>query len=892
MSYVFSEFIKILTKPIHSDPTFASKRTEAKNNEISLSAIDFCWNFVDSEGVLETAKVDFEKFLSSSDIKISTDGIPFSVEFQENLHQEEHIISVTKSSVKLSASDTEGIRRGLIFIEDEMKRRCGTFLPLGEIRRKPFIKKRISRCYFTPPSHASNEGLENELAMDADFYPDEYLNRLAHDGINALWLGACFRDILKSEIIPEYGADSDRRIEKLRQIVKKCKRYGIGIYLFSVEPASTYKNPVLKNNPELIGGKGWGGTNQLFCISTENGEKYLREAIKRLFTEVPGLAGFIGITTGECLSACGSDIDFNCPRCKKKYGTHANTLAATEKIIVEEMAEVAPSAEFISWTYSQRAWSDEDVAESCELRDKRVIHMQNFEDLGRPVQLGRERLAIDYWLSYVGPGELMKKSITINQANGIRTYAKIQACSSHEISTIPYVPAPGILYDKFSYMRENSIDGVMLCWYFGNYPCLMNKSACELSFEPYMTTKLDFLRHIAGIYFGENVDLAVKSFAKFEEGYKNYPVNVAFEWYGPMQDSPAAPLYLLPRDRSMPESWLCGESLGGDRIGEALLDGHTLEEALELCQRMHEDFSIGAGHLSSINGFTDEIRDIQSVSSALAILFKSGYNTLKFYSTRHKLALSVGDSNSNLDILENIVREEINNSKILCELSKNDKRLGFHPEAHGYKFSPDLLEKRIEALHTILKTEFPVVRKRIDANLTPIEFYLGNSKNSQKLVINAGEDFLFKSVKDKAHTSLSVSEKCGKLTITLTLFDESDDYINVYPEFHLFHPSAPFTLKGGLLNYPDNNQYSFCGEFAEKRRKALSIEYKKNGDVSKYIISFSRKDFDILENEPVRIAAERHGKHNESLLPHKNLKSRLIFGSREPSDYIFIIKQF
>ncbi len=51
----------------------------------------------------------------------------------------------------------------LIYIEDEMKRRFGTFLQIGAIERLPFIKNRISRCYFTPASHAAIEELENEL---------------------------------------------------------------------------------------------------------------------------------------------------------------------------------------------------------------------------------------------------------------------------------------------------------------------------------------------------------------------------------------------------------------------------------------------------------------------------------------------------------------------------------------------------------------------------------------------------------------------------------------------------------------------------------------------------------------------------------------------------------
>lgn len=886
---IYARFLKDLTKPLHSKPEFRNTKREAKDDEVSLSEISLLIAFPDPENLLESAFRDFDRFLSAAGIKKSPFGIPLSINYIEGNEKEEYIINVSRKNVTLSSSDTEGIRRGIIFIEDEMKRREGHFLPLGEIRRKPFIKKRISRCYFTPPSHASNDGLKNELEYDVDFYPDEYLNRLSHDGINGLWLGASFRDILKSDIIPEYGKDSYRRLKKLREIVKKCKRYGIGIYLFSVEPASVYNNPNLEKHPDLLGGYGWGGRNRMFCISTNEGERYLRESVKKLFVEVPDLAGFINITTGECLSGCGSDVTFNCPRCLKKYGSHAKTLCATEKIIAESMADVNPNAEFISWTYSQRAWQKNDIEEACRIRDKKVIHMQNFEDLGLPIQLGEERIAIDYWLSYVGPGELMKDTVSINNERSIRTYAKIQACSSHEISTVPYVPVPGILYDKFSYMREHKIDGVMLCWYFGNYPCLMNKCTCELSFEPNLTTKLDFLHRIASIYFGSDASIAVEGLLKFEEGYKNFPVNLAFEWYGPMQDSVIAPLYLIPKDKPMPESWLCTASPGGDRIGESLLDGHTLEEAVTLCESMYDFCSKGAKHLSTVTATTDEAQDIISVASAISLIFKSGYNTLKFYNIRHKLAIGEQNAREALKELEDVVKEEISNSEELIKLCRSDNRLGFHSEAHGYKFSVDTLYERIDSLKELLSNEFPVVQERISERLAPIEFYLGESEGYQRLILNSHKEFVFASSSETAYTRLTAKESDGTITLTFILEDENEDVLTIKPEFHLFHPSAPFTLSSGTLHYPDNNQFSFFGKRAEKRRKDISCEYIKGAKESIYNVSFKRCSFGISSKEPIRISVERKGLHNETLLPRIQGKDRLIFGNTHPREYLFIV---
>ena len=56
-----------------------------------------------------------------------------------------------------------------------------------------------------------------------------------------------------------------------------------------------------------------------------------------------------------------------------------------------------------------------------------VMLMQNFEDAGFAEQLGVERQAIDYWLSYTGPSVMF--DVTAEQANksGKHLFAKMQA---------------------------------------------------------------------------------------------------------------------------------------------------------------------------------------------------------------------------------------------------------------------------------------------------------------------------------------------------------------------------------------------------------------------------------------------------------------------------------
>jgi len=44
----------------------------------------------------------------------------------------------------------------------------------------------------------------DELSDDVDYYPDEYLNKLAHESINGLWLTVEFKDLCLLHLMPNY----------------------------------------------------------------------------------------------------------------------------------------------------------------------------------------------------------------------------------------------------------------------------------------------------------------------------------------------------------------------------------------------------------------------------------------------------------------------------------------------------------------------------------------------------------------------------------------------------------------------------------------------------------------------------------------------------------------
>ena len=389
---------------------------------------------------------------------------------------------------------------------------------------------------------------------------------------------------------------------------------------------------------------------------SESAQKYLYESVNSIFRAVPDLGGMINITHGErpttCLSAIPSTSagHIDCPRCsdKARYEILAASLSAMEK----GMHDAAPGAELISWLYMPQPQNYR-TGDSYSLAEwvydipahtpKGVILQFNFESGVRKTVFGKEMVGGDYWISNPGPSSRFERVAETARKNGTQVSAKIQTGCSHEVATVPYVPVPSLLYRKFSEMRRLGVSHTMLCWYFGNYPGLMNKVASELTFEPFPKDEDTFLQRLALLYWKkDDVSKVVKAWKYFGKGYENYPLTNMFQYYGPMHDGPVWPLFLKPADAPLSPTWQIGSSVtrkpwppSGDRIGECLGDILTLGETTELARRMSTSWDRGVALLDELEprygNDPDRILDI-GIAKALGIQFRSGYNISPFLS--------------------------------------------------------------------------------------------------------------------------------------------------------------------------------------------------------------------------------------------------------------------
>ncbi len=818
-------FIEDLKKPLHvKAPDYYGKR-EIGENEIDAHGIYLDTLYPDDpDGLLETVYSDIKLFFDI--YGIAGDKYPIKIEKGETECFEAYTVTVSADGIVVTANDTEGVRRALIWIEDELRRRENAYLEPGTTKRVPHIRSRITRCYFSPINRPPKFG--DELSDDIDYYPEEYLNRLMHDGANGVWIYTRFSDILPSSIIAEHGKGYEPRIAKLNRVIEKCRRYGIGVYVFAIEPVALNET-LAKKYPELCGAPTH--SNQTtFCANSEMGKAFCKEAGERLLQLAPGLRGFISITYGERQTSCSSSPEYyKCPRCGHK--SHGEVLSAALEALRSGVRDINPNFETVSWTYGARermVRSDDwrkDIRDYVRYSPSDVMLCQNFEDIGFEEQLGELRMGEDYWLSYIGPSELFEITAKEALATGKHMFAKMQVCCSHEIASVPYVPVPGLIFKKYKAAHELGVEGVMQCWYFGNYPCMMSKAAGELAFEDF-TDEDKFLEGLAGIYWGRSkAPAVVKAWKAFEASYRQYPLNIMFSYYGPMHDSVVWKLALKPKNFSLARTWQGIDPIDGDRIGESLLNGHTLDEALTLLNRMCDNWDDGMEAFAAVESENEDEFEQRSVAETIQLLFASGRNILEFYKLREMLGRKIGDAGEILARMRDIVESEIENSRAMIPLCENDNRLGYHSEAEGFKFFPAKLEDRITQLEELLETEFPEVEQRVKDGKVPLEYYEGieDAPDVKRYTMSdvGLENAKWEAIGDTNNSRFRIAY--DDKHIYLELCSDGDVCFKLCPEYNLMWPDAYINIEKDGKMWFDIGAFLYNSLFGEREKR----EYDK-----------------------------------------------------------------
>ena len=711
--------------------------------------------FPDPKGLLETAYDDLNLFLKAGEVPVGSGGFVIETNHDSGMEKEAFIIETNASSCRITAGDTEGIRRGVYYLEDQMLQANGPFLKTGITKKTAEIKRRITRCPFAPIKRPPNR--RDELLDTVNYYSDNYLNRLAYEGVNGLWITVeLFNELVPSAFtINKDSIDAEKRFKKLNDVIQSCLRYGIRTYVFFIEPRIDYHGmPVvdIEKYPELKGANG-----AFFCPNSPEAYRYLYETVHTIFSKAPDLGGIINISHGERGTTCASSLaattsyegHINCPRCqhKKPWEILHASLTPMEK----GMHDVSPDAELISWLYMpqpQNYNAGDDYSLGNWVYDipahtpENVILQFNFESGVTKDEFNKLSVGGDYWISTPGPSERFVRIANTAKENGTLTSAKIQTGNSHEMATVPYVPVPTLLYQKFNAMKQLGVTHTMLSWLIGSYPGIMTKGAGLLSMNAY-DDEASFLESLASIFVKkEDVPAMVKVWELFGEAYSQYPLTNMFQYYGPMNSGIVWPIYLIPQDKYLSPTYQIESRYqalnqanfvwppSGDRIGECLGGVLTLDETVALCKQMVEKWEAGINILNDIGKkyVCDHNYALDmTVAKAIGIQIRNSYHILRFYSVRERLfrTSSLPQQLEMLQEMEHLVQEEIRQSKEMIVLCNKDPRLGYHGDAEGYTYYPAKIAWRIEQLKNVLAKDFPTVKQMISNNEALFPAYTG-----------------------------------------------------------------------------------------------------------------------------------------------------------------------
>ena len=447
------------------------------------NSLDLCakWvtekNFPDPEKLLDSAYSALERFAAGNISGTPDNQLVITTELDKSCSSEEYSITVSDSGITLCAADTEGIRRAVYALLDMCRSASTPALEYQTIRRKPWLKNRISRCFFGPIKRPPF--FRDELTDDIDYYPEPYLDRLAAEGVNGIWLTIVWREMSETS----FGKTDplrQKRIEKLKKTVEKCRRYGIKVWVFCIEPASwTTANP--PPFEDMRGDLNSADVIHSFCIASENSQRYIRETVYSIFRDTPNLGGMMLISLGERPTSCLSYLSLygiekqSCAdRCGLSQSKILNTVLGS---IRQGIKDAGSNAQVLSWLYNPKANQIPEWWFTLpEELDQENILAFNFESGCSKVQDGKVCSGGDYWLSSIGPADRFGRIAAAANGN-CQVAAKLQVGCSHELATIPFMPVPGNLYEKYKAMKKLGVSSVIQCWYFGNYPGLMNRAA-------------------------------------------------------------------------------------------------------------------------------------------------------------------------------------------------------------------------------------------------------------------------------------------------------------------------------------------------------------------------------------------------------------------------------
>ena len=464
----------------------------------------------DSDDVLYAAARDFEDYLwtsmgvSAAVSKGSDGGV--SVALDASLADRQHTVSISSGGVRIRAKDSRAAAQALYHLEDLMNLRRAPYLAAAEEDRTMRFSPRMTHSGFA-----------------CDEFPDPYLARIAHAGMDAILVFV--KDVDKTKGHPDY--------QDVNDTIRRAKRFGIDTYLYSYIHAFAHPDQgpgpfdasygrVSAAYPEARGVVLVGES----CEFPSKDPRVIPIAARDRGKE----------HEGDSRPMCGY---FPC-----------SDYPQWVKAVADALRRHNPNCDVVFWTYNWGGAKDECRRPLLANLQKDVSLMATWEMFDTCVlPNGYSCRCADYTQTFVGPGHYFTSEAQWAKELGLRLYA--QSCTggiTWDFGNVPYLPVPQhwkLRWDRMVAAHDDwGLAGLMEGHHQGWHPNFVS----ELAKEAFTRGGIPFEKHIrliAARDFGEaNADSVVAAWRKWSDA-SAYIAPTHANQYGMFRIGPAYPFNAL-----------------------------------------------------------------------------------------------------------------------------------------------------------------------------------------------------------------------------------------------------------------------------------------------------------------------------------------------------------
>ena len=504
-----------------------------------------------------------------------------------------------------------------------------------------------------------------------EIVPDEMLERLQAVGVNGIWMQGVLSKLSPYPFVEGLDEGYEKRRENLNKIIKKCAKYGIGVYLYFNEPRGVSQHQ-LTEKTERLKGRYFDHVWSL-CTTHKEVKDYLYEAVRSLCEAAPNLAGIITITMSENMTNCHSRTNNTCPYCS--HLRHADVVPEVNNIIQRAVsnsgAKTRVLANLWSWTKPYE-WSEEELLEGIARMD-RNIDILSVSEMGGIIIDGERVEVKEYALSKIGPCEETKKALEHARKLGHRVMAKVQINSSWEFAVVPYIPVFDLIIEHMENLKKLDVSGLMLSWTVGGYPTV-SLDLVDRFFEGDFDYDAWLSEH-----FGERADDVKRAVSLFSSGFRNFPHTIGTLYQGAQELGASNLLY---KEKTGYHATMVTYAFDDYNAWRGT---YSVEEFLALLDALLSDWKKGLDILDPLEG-NESFCELKRFAEVVYVNIKS-----MAVQTRYNTARDEGRR----DDIPALLKEEGTLARRLYALAAQDSRIGYEASNHYYFTQNNFLEKMI-----------------------------------------------------------------------------------------------------------------------------------------------------------------------------------------------------